>query len=382
MRILFLDTSVTYGGGQEALLSLVDGMRSKDHRVLVLATGRGRLAVRLTEAGVEWKPWGLRSKERMARGYGGSEFLGIPLGIRDLLRVMDQWGPDLLHANSERAALVCALLPRARRKPFVFHDRTLEERRGLIPWIGRRSDAVIAISSAVSVKHRRKGRGSHVRIVPDGIDLGRFSPLPPRSAPGPKVFAVVGRLSHEKGHRIFVNAALEFLEAGGEAEFVLCGNWTTGGGSDFERRILARFENRPAAKRIRVLGFQEDVAEFLEKTDVMVVPSLREGFGIAAVEALARGRPVIASRVGGLPEIVQHGRNGLLFEAGNVSQLAAAMRSIVDDPELYGRLAALAPSSVRRFSAEETIRSIHEAYRAVLLPSTGPSERRVPETPC
>jgi D-inositol-3-phosphate glycosyltransferase len=378
MKILFLDTSVTHGGGQEALLSLLDGVRSKGHEAFVLATGRGRLAGRLTQAGHAWIPWGLRSNERMTRSRGVAEFLGIPVGIRDLMRAVARWSPDLLHANSERAALVCALLPRSRRKPFVFHDRTLEERRGLVPWIGRRAAVVVAISSAVSAKHLRKGSGSNVRIIPDGIDLGRFSPLPRRPASGRMVFAAIGRLSVEKGFRVFVDAAIEFLRAGGDAEFLLCGNWSVGRGSALERGIRARINTETSAGRIRAIGFQEDVAEFLKEADVLVVPSLREGFGIVAVEALARGRPVIASRVGGLPEIVDHGRNGLLFEAGDVRGLVEAMRSLADDRDLYESLAAPAHENVRCFSREETIRSILEAYGEALSPSARTNRSHIP----
>ena len=232
----------------------------------------------------------------------------------------------------------------------------------MVRWIGGRSDAVVAVSSAVAAKH--SGGGAPIlRTIPDGIDLARFSPLPARREPGPMVFAFVGRMSSEKGPDLFVEAARLLLRRNREAVFLLCGEPPVAGRSAADDRVLSLMTEEGPSGRIRHVGFQQDMALFLEKVDVVVVPSRREGLGIAAVEALARGKPVIARRVGGLPEVVSHGEVGLLVDGDDPSDLADAMESLLTDRVLFERMSAAAPAKASSFSRDEMVRSIEQIYR-------------------
>jgi glycosyltransferase involved in cell wall biosynthesis len=366
MRVLFLDTSVTYGGGQEGLLTLVRALVAQGVEARVLAVRSGRLASRLETGLIPWCEWDLKSRERMGRRARTGEVVGLLVGASEIVRRLREGRTDLLHANTERAAMACAILPRSIRPPFVFHDRTLEKRAGLVRWIGRRSALVLAVSAAVAAKHVGKLGEPGARVVKEGIDLSRFSPLPPRSGRERMVFAFVGRMSREKGPHIFAKAAREALRSGLDAEFAFYGESPGEGDADLDREVIGLASGGETAERFRMGGFHEDVAAVLREVDVVVLPSLREGLGMAAIEALARGRPVIASRVGGLPEVVVDGKNGLLVEAGSAEELARAMVRLASDPVLYARLAAGAPETVRRYSVDGMTQSVISCYKEVL----------------
>lgn len=365
MRILVLDTSITFGGGQESLLRLAEGLREKGAELLFLVPEGAGLQVRLEAAGFPFRPWSPASRERMAGTFGPSEVAALLKGAREVRREAGLFRPDLVHANTERAALASALAVPPLPVPFVFHDRTLEARRGLVRWIGRRSRAVVAVSKAVAGKHggARPGR---VRVIPDGIDLARFSPLPLRAEGEDGVFAFAGRTSWEKGPHVFVRAALEALRNGVRARFVLCGDSPVRGRSAVDDEILDALDRESSSGRIVHVGFREDMPSFLAGVDVLVVPSLREGLGLAAIEALARGRPVIASRVGGLPEIVVPGENGILVDAGDARAIARAVAEIAAGRLPLASLAKGAARSVSAYSVERMIESVRALYEEIV----------------
>jgi glycosyltransferase involved in cell wall biosynthesis len=366
MRLLMLDTAVVVGGGQLEMLSLVKGLLRRDLCIHILATGEPRLASALGELGVSWRVWSVRSGSQRSSWLRPNELIDIGRGMQELMRAIRDFRPDLIYANSERAGLVAGLLPRSIRGAFVFQDRTLERRGGIVRWVGARSEIVIAVSQAVAAKHAGGSREDRVRVIPGGVDLSRFTRLPTRRDRAPMVFAFIGRMSPEKGPQFFLRAARDVVRSGCSARFVLCGQMPDDERSPLAREIRAHLAAPEMTGRVRCAGFVHDVAEFLEGMDVLVVPSLREGLGMSAVEALARGRPVIASRVGGLPEIVSDGMNGLLVEAGDAGELASAIATMVSDPDLYERLASNGPRSVERYSLDRMIDATLECFREAL----------------
>jgi glycosyltransferase involved in cell wall biosynthesis len=114
-------------------------------------------------------------------------------------------------------------------------------------------------------------------------------------------------------------------------------------------------------------GYQEDVGPFFSAFDVFVLPSANEGTPVTAIEALASGVPVVATRVGGVPDVVRDGEDGLLVEAGNVEQLATALRRLSTDPELRARMGAAGrEGTVDRYAVSRLIDDIDGLYRRLL----------------
>jgi glycosyltransferase involved in cell wall biosynthesis len=115
---------------------------------------------------------------------------------------------------------------------------------------------------------------------------------------------------------------------------------------------------------VRFLGRRDDVADLLAACDVFVLPSRREGLGVAALEAMALARPVVASRVGGLAEAVEDGRTGLLVGPGDTAALAAALARLLREPELRARLGAAGPA---RVAEDHSVSRLVESYEALYL---------------
>jgi len=185
-----------------------------------------------------------------------------------------------------------------------------------------------------------------IRVIANGIDLDRFRPLPPRSGP-PRVVLGLGRLEPQKGFDLAARAVAGLPGL----RLVLAGEGSQGPAL--------------AAAGALLRGWQPDVLPLLAEADIVVVPSRWEGFGLAAVEALACGLPVVAADVPGLREVV--GDAALLVPPEDPVALAGALRRLVEEPALRARLAQAGPVQAARFSLDATV-AAYEALYSSLLP--------------
>jgi glycosyltransferase involved in cell wall biosynthesis len=254
---------------------------------------------------------------------------------------------ELVHAHWLLSGLVAALSG----KPFVltlhgsgsagrFSDLELAERNPrLVGAILRRARLVIAVSEPLAAAARRCG-AREVRVIPNGIAL----PAQTSGEVEPAEILFAGRLSPEKGIQ-------ELLEACRGLNLVVAG--------DGPLRDLV-----PEA-----LGFLStlELADRYRRAAVVVCPSRREGFGIVCAEAMAHGKPVVATAVGGLQELVRHARTGFLVEPGNPAALRVAIKLLLADPALRRRLGENARADVaERFAWPAVTQATVEAYRAAL----------------
>jgi glycosyltransferase involved in cell wall biosynthesis len=229
---------------------------------------------------------------------------------------------DLVHAHWLPAGVVAM----ATRKPFVVQlwgtDVELARR---VPRLARlvlaRAEAVVCPSSALAADATRLGAGA-VEVVPSGVDL----PAEIGEEADPPRILYAGRLSREKG-------VLELVEAGRGMKLVVAGD-----GPLRDRIPVAR-------------GFvpRAELARLYAEAAVVACPSHREGFGVACLEAMAHGRPVVAGAVGGLLDLVVPGVTGILVEPQNVPALRAALERLLADPQLRRRMG----EAGRRRAAEQ-----------------------------
>jgi len=245
---------------------------------------------------------------------------------------------DVVHAHWLAAGAVAASLP----KPYVVQvwgtDLHLVRR---VPWLARPilrgAFAVVAASRALADEARALG-ARDVRVIPSGVEV------PARVSPSdePPHVLYAGRLAPEKG-------VLELAEAAEGLPLVVVGDG------------LLR-ERLPQA-----VGFvpPAELGAWYERAAVVVVPSRREGYGVVAREAMAYGRPVVATCVGGLPEAVEDGVSGLLVPPNDAGALRGALTRLLDDRELRERLGAAARERARReFSHEAAAAALLELYAA------------------
>jgi glycosyltransferase involved in cell wall biosynthesis len=260
-------------------------------------------------------------------------------------------GHDIVHFHTARAH---ALAPfcRGRGARLVVTRRMdyVPRGGGYTRFLYNRAvDAVIAISEGVRAALLRAGvRPERIRVVPSGIDPDAFA-APPEArgalrqewgvAANEILVLVLGALERRKGHAVLLQAAAQLAPTLPGLRYVFCG---TGSEADV---LMARAAGLGGV--VRLAGFRDDAAACLAAADIVAVPSLHEGLGVAALEAMAAGRAVVASRVGGLAEAVVEGRTGVLVPPGDPPSLAEAITRLALDRDFRDRLGSAGRLRVR-----------------------------------
>jgi glycosyltransferase involved in cell wall biosynthesis len=213
-----------------------------------------------------------------------------------------------------------------------------------------RVDSLAAVSEHVREKFRaRFGLARRrTRVISNGVDVRRFRPPPGlRAASAAPVLASVAHLVPYKNLDVLLRA---FARLSCDARLQIVGDGPAA--PDLER--LAR--ELGVAGRVELLGLRDDVPELLRRADAYVHPTRYEGFGNAIAEAMASGLAVVATRAGGIPELVEPGVSGILVPPGDEAALAAALERVVRDPELRARLGARARQRIlARFTVESAV---------------------------
>lgn len=229
-------------------------------------------------------------------------------------------------------------------------------------------DRVIAVSRAIEQKLIEEGRtGTEVSVIYNGVDLQRYDHQAPcctlreeygLPAEGP-IVGVVARLESEKGHPTLLDAWPAVLAAQPTATLLIVGEGSRREELEAQARALE------IAERVVFTGRREDVPAVTAALDVAVLPSYREAQGLVILEAMALGRPVVATRVGGIPEMVEDGVTGLLVPAHDSQALAAAIVRLLTDHSLADVIGRAGHDLVHdRFCVELMVSAVEDIYDA------------------
>jgi L-malate glycosyltransferase len=215
---------------------------------------------------------------------------------------------------------------------------------------------IVANSHAAAARLLREGVPARkIAIIPNGLDANRFVASGNRSRR--RKIVVVANLRREKGHDVLIDAAPAILERVGDAAFEFVGE-----GPERDA-LVSRARARGVLDRITFAGHTEDVPERLARADVFVLPSRTEAFPNAVLEAMASGLPIVATGVGGICELIEHERNGLLVAPGDPETLAAQICRLIDDEALASRLSRSARTHVHaRYSFDRMVAQFEELY--------------------
>ena len=231
---------------------------------------------------------------------------------------------------------------------------------------------LIALTEAERDEHLAEGVGRAERfsVVPSGIDLERFRcmaglfgrrPQGMTCPPDAIVVGSVGWLTEVKGHRFLIEALARLKPHHPKLHVVIVGS------GRLREEYLALAERLGVGEAVHLLGERQDVPDCLAAMDLFVLPSRNEGMGRALVEAMAAGRPVIASNVGGIPALVEDRRTGRLVPPGDVVALAEAIDELVRRPDAAKALGAAASESIgSRFGAQAMVRAVGAVYETAL----------------
>ncbi len=360
IRSLHLDTERTWRGGEQQVLYLVDGLRQRGHVAEVVGPPESPFVKRAREAGAVAHEVPLRGELS-------------PRAIRRVAAILKAGAFDLIHAHTSHAHAIAAIAARLARPARCVVSRRVDFpiRRGPFSRMKYRFgvDRYVAISRAV--RDVLVGGGvneERIRVVPSGIDLARLDAADAESItrefgipPGARVVGSLSWFAGHKGLEHFVDAVPAVAARHPDAWFFLVG--------DGEERAAIEDRARRVAPhaRIRFPGFRKDALSFLARFDVVCTPSVLEGLNTTNLDALALGRPVVATAVGGIPEAVIDGETGLLVPPSAPAALAAAIERLLDEPELGARLGAAGRALVeRRFTNDAMVEGTLEVYRELL----------------
>jgi glycosyltransferase involved in cell wall biosynthesis len=360
----------TDGGVGRYVADLVADQVARGWRVVVASPTYGELAAQTVAAGAAHVPWTA----------GRAPGPGSLLDATRLSRIVRTLEPELVHLHSSKAGFAGRLALRGRR-PTIFqpHAWSFEAVRGparpaAVAW-ERQGARWATIILCVSEAERRRGEehGVHAswRVIPNGVDLDVWneassddrdaarSRLGLRDRP---TVVCVGRLSRQKGQDILLHAWPAVLERVPEAQLVLVGD-----GPDLEKL------RKQADSKVVFAGPRDDVPDWLAAADVVAFPSRWEGMSIGMLEAMARGRSVVAADVPGASEALDD-LGGKLIPPEDPAALAAALGSRLRDPAKAAAEGRAAREQVERaYPLHATTEAVAELYRELLSSSREPS---------
>ena len=364
VRILRVITWLPWGGIEKRMVEVLKRIDRKRFipMVLCLRSKKGVYEEELEKAGIPVMKLNFRSRLD-------------PEGIYSLIKVLKKEKVDIIHSHMYRAnipALIAGKIAGVKGKIIQIHN--IEDWKGKREWWMERlffrwADRIVAVSRAV-MEYEKK----FVNIPPEkevilynGIEIHDFHLKPdlelkrslgiPFSA---KVIGIVARLHPDKGQDILLEVGREIIREVREVYFLLVGE----GGY---RRELEKIASREGIKsRVIFTGGVKDPRPYYSIMDISVLPSVREGFCNVILESLASGIPVVASNVGGNPEVIEEGKEGFLIPYGDREMLKARILTLLKDEELRQKMRERARRKAEEFSLERMVRETERLYSSLV----------------
>ena len=301
-----------------------------------------------------------------------------------ILRLLRRQRPTILHTHTSKAGLLGRVAARVTGVPIIvhtFHGLVLKGHYGPLKsngvraverWLAGLSDRLITISNEdkKDLLAYRIAPTHKIEIIPLGLELDHFFDSRKRRGvlhgelgldSASRLIGIVGRIAPMKNHRLFFDAMARVLAECATTHVVVVGD------GDLRSAMEHYVREIGIANRVSFLGWRYDLPQVYTDLDVVVISSNNEGTPVTAIEAMAAGRPVVATRVGGLPDVISDGETGYLVAPGNAEQLASAVERVLQRRETTDRLRRKARESVKdKFAAERLATDIDLLYRRLL----------------
>jgi glycosyltransferase involved in cell wall biosynthesis len=376
VRVVEILATGTNGGAQEHVFGLMSRIDATHYEASVVSLSAGSAVRKMQRHGID-----VTVIDEPDDG----------AAIRALIANLGRVQPDVIHTHMYRADIVgtkaaIALGDSGHRRPYVVstvHSSRVRshEDRELLRRLTPEMDQLIAVSRSIERKIAAEHRtGAPVRLIYNGVDLERYDHQEPCCTlrdeygmePGSPIVGVVARLEPEKGHQTLVEAWPHVLRRVPDAYLLIVGE---GSRRDFLEQWAAAHK---VAHRVVFTGRRDDIPAVTAALDVAVLPSWREAQGLSILEAMALSRPVVASDVGGIPEMIEDGVTGLLVQHDNPVALAAAIVRLLTDHAFADMVARAGHDLVHdRFCIELMVKAIERIYdegaRAVRLAESAAS---------
>ncbi len=361
MSFLLVDTEPVWRGGQDQLLTLLRGLLPRGHRVHLICQPDTLLEERAREAGATVHTVPIRSE------------IG-PVAFFSILRVLARVRPEILAFNTPRPILLGNLASRiiAVKARIIFRRVNFPLRKNFVTRLKYNwgIDCIVTVSESIRQQLLIDGVSSNrIRTIYEGMDLSPFSL---REAPAlrksgePTVIGTVAHFSHEKGLQYLIEAASLIPDVHSRMRFVLVGD------GQCRKNLEDQVRSCGLEECFHFAGFQKFPAPYLSSFDLFVLPSLSEGLSSSILSAMAASLPVIATNVGGIPELILHEENGLLVPPADAVALAQAIQRLSNNPaEAFNMGRRGRQRAESQFSLQRMIHQV-ESLCSSLLHRNGP----------
>lgn len=363
MKILFITTHLNVGGITSYLLNLSKGLIAREHQVFIISSG-GNMEGEFESAGANVTLFNIKTKSELSPKL----YFALPR----IIKFIKENNIDLVHTQTRISNVLGSIIAKKIHIPFVttchgFFKMNLG--RKLFPCWG---DRVIAISPQVE-EHLRtdlKVDFSRICLIHNGIDLTAFKReseekqviLKKQLNIGDEmIIGIVARLSDVKGINYLIEAMPIILTKIHHIKLLIVGR-----GKE-EEYLEKMVKNLSLQDNVMFIKSENQSVSMLSIFDIFVLPSVQEGLGLSAIEAQACGIPVIATKVGGLPALIQHEKTGLLIESKNPQAIANAVLRLIADKKLCSEMVDEAKKSVaKHYSAEKMVDAVESVYTELM----------------
>lgn len=343
MRFLFFTGGSTVGGMETAFLSLMKGLVARGHQPTAIVSGwtDGQVPRLLDQVGIPHHEVPLGRFYASNPAFTWHTVRRMPAARRQLRAIAADVRPEWMISPDAQTLLLSASIFRTRRALFL---QSPPERLMRHRWAGglldRRLDRVLCCSQFIAGCARSTPVDpTKIVVVPNGVPMPLPASVVQRTPPR---LAIVGRIVEQKQHMVLLEACALLKRRGVDCRLDIVG--TKDGG--FCDVVEARIAALDLAARVHWKGFVADRDRLYGDVDILAAPAVDEPFGLTVAEAGAYGLPVVAARSGAFPELIEDGRTGLLFTAGDAADLAGNLERLVVDADLRRRLGAAARAHV------------------------------------
>ena len=368
MFSLHIDTARTWRGGQNQVLLTVNGLREIGQRAALVAHPDGELRRRAAE-GLDLVPIAPRTE------------MDLTAACR-LSRVIKRLAPDVVHAHDPHGVAMASLAlslgsAKGGPAPAFVATRRVDfhlKKNSFSRWKHRQVDRFIAASEAIRAMLLTDGiPPDRVVTVHEGIDLDHVLQAPavnvhealwlPHHAP---LVGNIGALVPHKGQRYLIDAAHIVIQRVPDARFVIFGE------GELREHLERHVHEHNLEKHVLLPGFRIDILGCLKALDIFVMSSVTEGLGTSLLDAMACSKPIVATRAGGIPEVVDDGRTGVLVPTRDAHAMASAILSLLENPDARTRMGEAGLARLReRFTVERMVAGTAAVYEAVTRGRTG-----------
>ncbi len=360
LTILHTESAKRWGGQERRTFAEAREFKKRGYRVILAVQPGSALGKHAKEIGIEVREIEMRNRE-------------ILRAFFRLFSLIRREKVDIVNTHSSKDSWIASFAARLAHRPILLRTRHVTIPISNHPFniVYKLPHRIITVSNYVRETMIQKNRIKPEKIIsiPTAINLKKFDfKMSGRKVreklridPEVPLVGMIGVIRTEKGHPYFIEAAQRILKVHPKVRFLIVGQEPKG------KTIVRRVRELKLEKKILVTGFRPDVPQVLAALDIFTMPSLREALGTALLEALAMKKPVIATRVGGIPEVIIHNQTGLLVPPADSKALARAILELLEDREKAKRLGKNGRRLVEeKFSQETMIERIENLYRELL----------------